>query len=161
MATECSVSVADSPTCEPHPHSPQSAVCPMCGMRGKAVTLQTVKAQAAISLRRLQLQPFWFCRSAACPVVYFSPVSGQTLTVDQVRERVYQKEPGCPDVLVCYCFQYRVGDIQLVSAAERAAVIADIKAGIAADQCACELRNPQGACCLGNVQRIAKQAPSP
>ncbi|MBO9373121.1 MAG: hypothetical protein J7459_07125 [Chloroflexus sp.] len=161
MATECPVSVADPPTCEPHPHSPQSAVCPMCGMRGKAVTLQTVKAQAAISLRRLQLQPFWFCRSAACPVVYFSPVSGQTLTVDQVRERVYQKEPGCPDVLVCYCFQYRVGDIQLVSAAECAAVIADIKAGIAADQCACELRNPQGACCLGNVQRIAKQALSP
>ncbi len=161
MATECSAPVADSLTCKPHTNPPRSAICPMCGMRGKAVTLQTVKAQAAISLRQLQLQPFWFCRSPHCPVVYFSLESGQTLTVDQVRERVYQKESDRPDVLVCYCFQYRVGDIQLAPAAERAAVIADIKAGIAADQCACELRNPQGTCCLGNVQQIAKQAPSP
>lgn len=31
---------------------------------------------------------------------------------------------------------------------------ADITAGIRAGQCACDLRNPQGICCLGNVRRL-------
>jgi hypothetical protein len=32
------------------------------------------------------------------------------------------------------------------------AIVDDIKAGIKAGQCACDLRNPQGTCCLGNVR---------
>ncbi|WP_322822368.1 putative iron-sulfur cluster-binding metallochaperone [Chloroflexus sp.] len=158
MTTLCECSpAAGSATCELNAPQRQTASCPTCGSSGKRVDLQTVKALVAISLRQIQASSFWFCRSQHCPVVYFAADNGQTLTIDQIRERVYQKEPERPDVLVCYCFQHRVGDIQQASPEERAALIADIKAGIAADQCACDIRNPQGSCCLGNVQQVAKR----
>lgn len=158
MTTLCECSpAAGSATCELNAPRRQTVSCPTCGSSGKRVDLQTVKALVAISLRQIQASSFWFCRSQHCPVVYFAADNGQTLTIDQIRERVYQKEPERPDVLVCYCFQHRVGDIQQASPEERAALIADIKAGIAADQCACDIRNPQGSCCLGNVQQVAKR----
>jgi hypothetical protein len=35
-------------------------------------------------------------------------------------------------------------------------VVASITAGILAGQCACEIRNPQGNCCLGNVREVVQ-----
>jgi hypothetical protein len=64
---------------------------------------------------------------------------------------VFQKEPPGTRT-VCYCFAVREQDIrrELVetghsSASER------ITALVRADRCACEVKNPQGSCCLGNV----------
>ena len=36
-------------------------------------------------------------------------------------------------------------------------MVDDIHAGINAGQCACDLRNPQGSCCLGNVRGLIKR----
>jgi hypothetical protein len=36
-------------------------------------------------------------------------------------------------------------------------VVADVTTGIKAGQCACEIRNPQGSCCLGNVRKVVKR----
>ena len=36
----------------------------------------------------------------------------------------------------------------------RSNIPSQIMAGIQADQCACDIRNPQGRCCLGNVNRL-------
>ena len=44
---------------------------------------------------------------------------------------------------------------------DRAALIDDIDAGIQAGQCACDLRNPQGSCCLGNVRGLVKRLEQP
>jgi hypothetical protein len=33
----------------------------------------------------------------------------------------------------------------------------DIDTGINTGQCACDLRNPQGSCCLGNVRGLIKR----
>jgi hypothetical protein len=85
--------------------------------------------------------------------VYFTGDGTQTFTSDQVRERVYQKEPEVPDMWVCYCFRHTVGEIQ--GAPDPATIVADITAGIHAGQCACDLRNPQGSCCLGNVRALS------
>jgi hypothetical protein len=89
--------------------------------------------------------------------VYFSPDGEQTFTAEQVRERVYQKEPDAEEVFVCYCFRHTVGAIRAVSPETRAALVDDINTGIHAEQCACDLRNPQGSCCFGNVRRVIKQ----
>jgi len=51
-----------------------------------------------------------------------------------------------------------VGELLTGSPAERSLIIEDIQAGITAGQCACDLRNPQGTCCLGNVQKLAHLA---
>ncbi|WP_298406616.1 hypothetical protein [uncultured Chloroflexus sp.] len=139
-----------------HETHAQLGLCPACGAKGVSVSIQTVKVMAAISLRWLRSTSYQFCHTPHCPVVYYCVADAQTLTVDQVRERVYQKETDQSNVFICYCFRYRASDLQQATAAEYEAIIADIRAGIAAGQCACELRNPQGSCCLGNVYRALR-----
>jgi hypothetical protein len=104
--------------------------CPVCGMRGKPVQGQTVKALLAVSLRDVQDVEYLFCKRRTCPVVYFSLGGEQTFSVEQVRERVYQKEPDSDDVFVCYCFRHTVGDIRAASSESRMAIVDDINKGI-------------------------------
>lgn len=131
--------------------------CSVCGEKGKPVQGQTVKALLSVSLRKVQSAEYLFCKTQTCPVVYFAADGQQTFTVEQVRERVYQKEPDAEEVFVCYCFRHTVGDIRAASPETRASIVDDINTGIKAQQCACDLRNPQGSCCLGNVRGLIKR----
>ena len=130
--------------------------CPECGRAGKPVQGQTVKAMLSVSLRTVQDTQYLFCRTQTCPVVYYSANAEQTFTVEQVRERVYQKDPEAEDVFVCYCFRHTVGNLRLASPEGRHGIVDDINTGIHVGQCACDLRNPQGSCCLGNVRGLIK-----
>jgi hypothetical protein len=133
------------------------AFCPECKQKGKAVQGQTVKALLSISLRSVQDTEYYFCRTRSCPVVYYSADGVSVFTTAQVRERVYQKEPNAGDVNVCYCFRHTVAEIRDASPEARELILKDINTGIQANQCACDLRNPQGYCCLGNVRGLMKQ----
>jgi hypothetical protein len=135
--------------------------CPECGKIGKAVQGQTVKALLSVTLREVQEVQYLFCRTQTCPVVYFSTYSEQIVTVGEIRERIYQKEPEAEDVFICYCFRHMVGDLRAASPEKRIAIVDSIDAGINAKQCACDLRNPQGSCCLGNVRAMIKQLEKP
>jgi hypothetical protein len=128
--------------------------CPKCGQKGKPVEGQTVKAMLSVTLREIKNDAYRFCHVETCPVVYFAVQSNQVFTTSDLRERVYQKESHAEDVLVCYCFNHRVSAISNAYPDEQDAIIADIKAGIKDGQCACDLRNPQGSCCLGNVRKL-------
>lgn len=138
------------------PQALMRAACPRCRSVGKIVPTQTVKALAAISLRHIVSDPYYFCESPNCPVVYFT-AAGAEIRAAELRERVYQKEPDADDVPICYCFQHRAGAVRHATTEDRAQIIADIQAGIQANQCACDLRNPQGSCCLGNVRSLTKK----
>ncbi|MGC8878266.1 MAG: putative iron-sulfur cluster-binding metallochaperone [Anaerolineae bacterium] len=132
--------------------------CPVCNQRGKKVEGQTVKAMLALSLAHVSHGAYLFCSTPTCPVVYFSADGMQHFTIEQVRERVYQKDPDTDEVLVCYCFRYSVGDIRAAVRANKAdSIVEAIKAGVRAGQCACDIRNPQGSCCLGNVHALIKR----
>jgi len=89
--------------------------------------------------------------------VYFSADGEQAFTLQEVRERVYQKEPKAEDVFICYCFRHTVGELQEASLEACGTIVDSINAGISGGQCACDLRNPQGSCCLGNINRRIKQ----
>jgi len=135
----------------------QQTTCPVCGTKGKDVDTHTVKAMLDVSLRNLASSAYRFCRTESCEVVYFG-AGGEVYTEDDLRERVHQKHPDAADVFVCYCFRHTPGSIRqelLLSGAS--AVVAQVNAGIQAGQCACEIRNPQGSCCLGNVTAAVKR----
>jgi hypothetical protein len=110
----------------------------------------------AVSLRRVAGDEYFFCRTEKCPVVYFSSGGSSVFLEEEVREIVYQKHPHDPEAPICYCFQHKVKDFTLAPAEEAEGAVADIRAGISADQCACDIRNPQGSCCLGNVTLAVK-----
>ncbi len=57
-------------------------------------------------------EPYLFCRTPDCDVVYYSADGEQTFATGQIRERVYQKEPGAEDAPVCYCFGHSRGSIR-------------------------------------------------
>lgn len=75
---------------------------------------------------------------------------------EDVLAPVFQKKPeGCRTV--CYCFAVTEDQIlREVEAAGASASAERIKSLVRDDRCACEVRNPQGGCCLGNVTALVR-----
>lgn len=144
---------AGAATCEGR-GSDSATPCSVCGDAGKRVDVITLKALLAVSLLEIGSAEYRFCRTPSCDVVYYSVDGAQRFAEAQLRERVYQKHPNDDGVFVCYCFRHTVQGIT-EDASEH--VIAEITSGIQNGQCACDIRNPQGSCCLGNVRTVAKR----
>jgi len=54
-------------------------------------------------------------------------------------------------------FNHTVGSISSeITESGKTTAVEEITAGIKAGQCACDIRNPQGDCCLGNVRAFVK-----
>jgi hypothetical protein len=129
--------------------------CVECGAAGKSVGLITLKAVLRpAALARLSTRDHYFCGSASCPVVYFG--EGGILRREDVSVPVFQKaQQGSRTV--CYCFEITEDQIRReVEAAGVSASAERIKTLVRDDCCACEVRNPQGACCLGNVAAVVR-----
>jgi hypothetical protein len=109
--------------------------------------MKTVKALLGFeALARVRpTAAHFFCPDPACPVVYYD--DEQTFTTVDVRLPIFQKDAG-DAALVCYCFGYSRGDVRRD---EEGTIAATISGHVKAGRCACDLRNPQGTCCLGNV----------
>lgn len=129
-----------------------AGVCPQCGQKGKSVQPVTLQSLLLVDLRLLQAAEYRFCRTPDCPVAYFAADGNETFSVEQVRVPIWQKQPAATTP-VCYCFKLtptRIRDELVLTGAST--VVDQINAGIKAGLCACEITNPQGSCCLGNVR---------
>src|SRR5579862_4135021 len=130
--------------------------CPECCETGKPVKTVTLKHMVKPEFLDAVGKPgFRLCARPNCDVVYFHP-DGELIRKDDLRLRVGVKETEDP-VPLCYCF----GFTQAMIVAEihetgnctlPQRIAAEVKAG----HCACEVRNPQGGCCLGNVSASVK-----
>jgi hypothetical protein len=131
--------------------------CPDCGRVGRKVDRITLKALLRPeALARLKAPEHRFCTSVSCRVVYFG--LSEVFRRDDVLVPVFQKEPA-GDRTVCYCFAVSEDDIRReVEASGRSTAVERITELVKADRCACEVRNPQGTCCLGNVAAVVKAA---
>ena len=140
---------------------PSESVCPTNGKVGTRVGRLTLMALLARPLTELRTIEYRFCHYADCSTVYYSADGSQVFTEADLRERVYQKHPDEDDTIVCYCFRHTVGDILLdLAGSKSVTVAASINQGIQKGQCACDIRNPQGNCCLGNVNQLVKNPPA-
>ncbi|MGB7337735.1 MAG: hypothetical protein WBC91_02500 [Phototrophicaceae bacterium] len=138
---------------------PQNSIknCPQCDSIGRNVDNATIKSLISVSLHRVADVIHHFCAKADCDVVYFAEDRSETFYTSDIRERIYQKERNADDILVCYCFLYTLNDIKKSrDHAGENPIVADINLGIQQGHCACDWRNPQGKCCLGNVMKIVK-----
>ncbi len=131
------------------------ATCPECGRPGRTVERITLKALLRPEgLARLEGAAHRFCPTSDCAVAYFG--AGELFVREELAVPVFQKEPA-GDRTVCYCFGITESDIRREIAAHgRSTASERVSALVKADRCACELRNPQGRCCLGNVASVTR-----
>jgi hypothetical protein len=136
----------------------EAAACPTNQRIGRRVDSLTLKALLAVSLTEVRPIEYRFCREADCPTVYYSADGTQCFEESALRERVFQKHPTDDDVWICYCFRHTLGTLRAeLAETGNSMVVEAITAAIQAEQCACDIRNPQGTCCLGNVRAAVKK----
>ena len=136
-----------------------SSICPECDQRVKNVgriTLEHLLRDEKVST--LQDTNYYFCSTPTCDVVYFAEGAEQYYSKADVKVRVGQKETADP-VPICYCFDYTeqmiIDEINLTGTT---LIPQRIRQEVQADTCECEIKNPQGTCCLGNIGRVVKIA---
>lgn len=129
-------------------------ICSVCTSKGKAVKLITLKS-LLLPPKLTLLDPqhdYHFCKDTECDVVYFS--EAMHFTKDDLKVAVHQKDKG-ENVPVCYCFDWTPQSIRKASEVDR--IPQSISEHIKTGRCGCEVNNPQGSCCLGNVNAVIKQ----
>jgi hypothetical protein len=102
-------------------------------------------------------EAYCFCETPTCLVVYYSGEGAQVLK-QQLRVRVGIKETDDP-ILLCYCFGVTERMIyDEIKQTGRSTASARIRAEVRAGNCRCEMENPSGRCCLGEVAQAEKRA---
>ncbi len=137
--------------CTPSSKEITKTDCPSCGGAGKGIPLITLKSLLkASSLETIEpSNTYAFCPNPSCNIVYFSGTHSQIFEADALKVPVFQKNSNM-DVPVCYCFNWtRQRLVQAVK--DNQPPIDQIKSHVQSNRCGCEVNNPQGACCLGNV----------
>lgn len=131
--------------------------CLDCGAEGRPVERQTILHHVKHEhLARVNGDAYRFCPDSSCAVVYFGE-SGTRFTVQDLRELVSAKTTGDARP-ICYCFGFTEGDAREDIARNGTTTIPkQISRLIKAGMCACEVRNPAGVCCLGEVNRTVKR----
>ncbi|MBI3449687.1 MAG: copper chaperone Copz family protein [Acidobacteria bacterium] len=143
-------------TCCPAIANRPHIACPRCGAQGRLVSARTVSAhvRADVAARLLGVEQR-FCGSRDCPVLYYGS-DGRLVEKDASLTRIGAKESTDP-IPLCYCFNVTAGDVREEIVRTGRSAIADwIAAEVRAGRCACEVKNPSGVCCLGDVRRCAQ-----
>lgn len=128
--------------------------CPRCGSRGKAIKTITIKSLLLPeALATLEVDKnYKMCSNQQCEVVYFNKKGSIYQTQDiKVPVSFKSDDPKCP---ICYCFGWTREKLKNdYEQTEHSTAVDEISEHIKAGRCGCEVNNPEGSCCLGNVKK--------
>lgn len=128
-----------------------SEQCVSCATAGDAIPTALVRHHVTGPWRRdLENKEFSFCDAPGCHIVYFT-VDGFTFTVDDVRKAPAYKT-GDGSNLLCFCFDVTGNDT--LSEPDPTPYIRE---RVRRQECACDVLNPSGKCCLGSIVRWRKE----
>jgi len=149
-----------SDCCSPSIDKVPRPTCPASGDLGTSVsivTLQSLLLDEAVGTLDVTSE-FYFCPGPGCDIVYFNGDREQIFRKVDVKVRVGQKETSSP-IPLCYCFGHSFESIRAeIEQLGASTAVADIRTKMKSPGCACEVKNPQGSCCLGNVTQAIKRA---
>jgi hypothetical protein len=146
--------------CEVKPNSrPAVLACPVSGRRCKQVDLLTVRSLVRQLPLAMPSTAYYFCDDPGCDIVYFpADQEAPVFRRADLWVRVGRKEKNDP-IPVCYCFGFTRQDIRdEIQQKGKSTIAEQIKSEVKAGRCACELKNPSGKCCLGNVSKVIQEA---
>ena len=136
------------------PAPPAVLACPVSGRRSKRVDGVTLKSMVRHLPFGMSPGQYYFCDDSACDIVYFSadPVA-PIFSRGDLLVRVGVKEQSDP-IQICYCIGITRTDIwDEIRKTGKSTIAERIRAEVKAGRCACEVKNPSGKCCLGDVMR--------
>ncbi|OMH31778.1 hypothetical protein BGP75_16825 [Motiliproteus sp. MSK22-1] len=122
--------------------------CPHCGKLAKPVQLITLLHHVVAPLnQQLPCDEYFFCANISCGIVYFSK-TGTVFDHTKVRKNT-NKGLSDTSITLCYCFDVTQARVleeigQTGESASKAFVVEQTKL----KNCACDVRNPSGRCCL-------------
>jgi hypothetical protein len=127
--------------------------CPINGVECMEVTPKTISHQLKEAWKWKEAKDvrYFFCDDSACEVVYFGD-DDSVILKGQLNTPVGVKESS-NDTLACYCFGVTKADA-LKDPGIREYVMYQTKHA----QCACDIRNPSGRCCLKDFPRTSQAA---
>lgn len=133
--------------------------CPQCSQAGRKVGKVTVEAHTLEARRRTigDIDGWRFCRTSSCAVGYFADAA-EPIFLREMGTIPFQKS-GAPERFVCFCFEHTVAAVAKDARSNpkstiKTAITEACRSGL--DDCA--RKNPQGACCLGNVAAVIRDA---
>lgn len=129
-----------------------------CGAQGKPVSRKTLLSMLKPQFLEQALKgSYRFCSACECPVVYFEEQGTRIFTVDDLRIVVGVKASKDP-IPLCYCFGFDESHLcEEILQTGSTTIPERISHLIREGLCACDVRNPSGVCCLGEVNRVAKR----
>src|SRR5260370_9673057 len=141
--------------------APGVMACPANGGRSKRVDMLTVKSLVRKLPLGMPKTQYYFCEASDCEVVYFAlDAEAPRFRPEDLVVRVGLKETGDP-LPICYCFGFTRQDIwDEIRCTGKSTVARRITEESEASHCACEVKNPSGKVCLGDVTRPAKYGPT-
>ena len=121
---------------------PRKFTCPMNEQQyievEKKTILQHIKSPWENPLHE---DKYYFCDDPNCDVVYFG-LNGSVINKAELRTLVGKKEES-DEALVCYCF-----GVSKKHATQNPEIKTYVTQQTKEHNCACEVRNPSGRCCL-------------
>jgi len=140
-----------------HTSAPALAECPISHTPSRKVQKRTLehllKPEKLGEVRNVQ---YYYCADPACNLVYFSTEKAPSFTIDDMKVRVFAKDKD-DLVNVCYCFDWTRGRIRdQIKQTGRSTAGVEIAREVKAQRCECDIKNPKGECCLGDVNAVVK-----
>lgn len=121
---------------------PRKVTCPINKQQYIEVSKKTIFQHIKHPWKySLQEEKYYFCDDINCDVVYFG-LQGSIINKQELRALIGKKEQS-EETLVCYCF-----GITKKQANEDKNIKQYVTQQTKENNCACEVRNPSGRCCL-------------
>ncbi|PHR71083.1 MAG: hypothetical protein COA66_10200 [Arcobacter sp.] len=132
---------------------PNDNICPSCNQKAKTVPVSAVSHFVNDDVKKhiSSLDGFHFCNTPTCDVIYFK--KGQILKQSDVKFSIGIKENSKP-ATVCFCFNWSKERIEdQIRDSGTTTALEEIKEKVKNKACNCEVQNPKGKCCMGDVKK--------
>ena len=141
-----------SDCCANNPPKATTQICPQCKTNCKNVEMRTLYHQVKFPANQgIISDSYYFCPSKNCATAYFS-IAGNNIPKQHLTTyRDIQNDK------LCYCFDIDAADYLTAPSTNRAETIKQfVMLRTKSGECACEIRNPSGQCCLARFKQLDK-----
>lgn len=146
--TDCYHRVMMSDCCTASTQASKTLNCPQCGTTCKPVVLRTLYHQVKFpEVQEISSDGYCYCPSKDCATAYFSDTGN---FIPKHHLTTYQ---DIQNDKLCFCFDIKASDyLKALSINNAEAIKNFVIRRTKSGECACEIRNPSGQCCLAKFK---------